>query len=610
MKNYLSSRINFASLPFAFALFTFPIGISNVRFIGLSILLIVLAIELAKRKVSIRTDYLNGLTVIFIVYIGISCINAVNFSLAIYPAVSFVVMIAVLLISRELFSIYAHVNKSQFVFIGFAILFVILVTISLINYSVPYQTNAYLGYGINQVTGIGLITLPWVLAVKNDSMKFIGGVKFLYLIGLLLLCYLGSARGVLLLTGVFLFVRWIDKEKRKFLLFIPIAIALVYFLDDPANIMTEFGKRFELSRLYNQKIAFIQWLTYPWFGWGLGNWIIAFTNQPLSDYGEFYLYYNKFIISRNHNVYGLLLTEIGMGALLYFSIFIIPIFKYKSLAFRNSYSKAAFASILIYLGLCVFYQTSISSTNFLSTTQLMAILSLAYLYSGPVKRTSLMQNFVMIILMGFSVIWFGYFNRSWSCVNRCLEASSCSDQLLSDECFDKLTYTHHNGIIPLMLRAADFSDSNESKEELLLSALNAHPNHPQTMLELSFFYLRERNDLSQSETYVDFLLDLHNEFNEARLLKAEILITKGEVSDAVKVLNEIESSKYPKSYMPYVNIWRKWINYNPIDTNYDLSSLNSMDRKWQELFLKMRELERSNRERVVHHELIALLKSI
>ena len=540
-----------------------PIRYDNVLLFGLSLALFSLAVLIAFRGGAIIYSKIGVVLLLFIPFCLLSNMFALNVSLTWYPFftkvtfVSFVILISSQIKHDDFYSLSVYSTIGCFVFI-------LLALCTFVYGEAPHPCRYCFSQIGNYICGFGLLLLPFLCFNDCLSGKLNVILSLLFSLTVLALALNSGARGVFVSFFMIFFIFLFLERKTKVLLsllFIASIAFLTFFLLLNTDFVLEFGKRFELSRYYNQLIAIDIFSSYPLLGCGLGNWSLAFNSLSLDRYNDFYLYYNHLMNIDNHNQLTDLFAEIGIGAILLYGpvLYLIgrAIKEYESLA---TIEKAALYTSCCFMILSLFYRSVNSDVYFFSRSQYLFALSLGLL----LKRNGLNKgrdfyNALIILALLLSSIWFVYWNLKDSNFKDNLNSvKSIESKLIkTDGIYNSIFYTHNSKKQSLKSFNAEMcltlGDSIRSIA-YFRKALDDSPNDPNVLLKLAILTLRQ-GDYVTARDYAERLIKIEEDYVEPLLILAEIAVNCSDFNNAIRYLDMIENSVFYKPYIPYVTFW-------------------------------------------------------
>ena len=540
----------------------------NVQFFIFSIALATLYAINITRQDQLNFNLIGFSFFLFIIYCIFSSFFAINTSLTWYPfsiKVVFVSYFLLLVNYLQRYELY-HLN---FHIIMAAIAFIISGCCTVIFGEQPHICKTCFLHIGNYVCSYGILLTPYLLSIDKSKFKKINLLKIVFILMLLLLSLASGARGVVV-SSIFLLLAFLLLE-RKFKVLIVSTIVLVLSLISISqfadlNILSEFGKRFELSRFYNQIIAWDLFRLNITTGVGLGNWTLAFNSISLDEYDDFFLYYNHLMSLDNHNQISDLFVEVGIGSLLYFvpiiSVIVVSMLSYKKLP---PLVKASLYSAAGFLILGIFYRSVNSDVYFFSRSQFLFALALGMLsYNLSNYRINKVSSIALGMGLIISSTWFLYFNLKDRVVikaQRSNYAATTKIELISSE-YNKLLYTHNSAKIPLKSTLAKMSfemDDTLSSSTYYTEALHDSPYNPEILRMLSIISLR-LGKVGLAEDYATNLLNKERDYIEPLLVILEIkCLWNIDVENAMHIIKLIEQGDFIKPYIPYINFWKSEI---------------------------------------------------
>lgn len=546
-----------------------PIRYDNIQLFIVSFAMFLLAILMTLRGDVLIKSKTSIALCLFIGFCLVSNLFALNISLTWYPFftkvsfISFILLISTRVVKDDMrtISIYSVLGS---------IIFVLLSICTFLFGEAPHSCKHCFSHIGNYICGVGLLLVPFAYfnnILSNKLNAILSGSLFLTVFSL---SVISGARGVLLVFVALIFLYLLLEKKFKYLLtiilFSSLSFLACYILFDLA-LVAEFGKRFELSRYYNQLVALDIFSSFPFFGCGLGNWSLAFNSLSLDKYNDFYLYYNHLMNIDNHNQLTDLFAEVGIGALLFYgSIFFIIVKSIKEYQSLVSIEKAALLTSCCFILLSLFYRSVNSEIYFFSKSQYIFALAIGLLLKRQtLLRGSKYYNSIIIFGLLLSSIWFVYWNLKDRNLNNNLSSSIILEQKLSetDRIYNSLFYTHNSKRQSLKSVNAELcltSGDSLSSISYFKEALSDRPNDPNILLKLAVLTLRNR-DFNSAEIYSLQLLDIEEDYVEPNLLLIEIYCDYNQNFDQAEFyLKRITNSTFPKPYRPYINYWRAEID--------------------------------------------------
>ena len=545
-------------------LFLIPIQLrfDNLQFALLSILLICKALTFSSIKI-------NAISLSWIIYLLVSLCSiplANNISLSWYPFFIQTLMIL-------LFTLYSNGDTFYKYFkIAISLASILLISLgilTLINETSVYPCNRYFNHIGNYVTSFGLLLLPYIFFLSGTKLISKLFFSLVYLLVLLNLMLQSDARGALLITFliipviIFVYLNFKSKYRYSFVSVSFLFLFLFFLVIIEPAIFSGFDMRWDLSRFYNQFIAYDLFLDNPLSGVGLGNWILGFNSISLNQFNDFYLYYNILVTVENHNYLTLLLAEQGIISL----IFIVPllyllglgIYKHEKL---STIGKGALVSLLVYLLVGTIYRSANSHAFFISKIQLMSMLSLSIIAYEllPFIRVRIYKSSVIVACLT-SFVWFSYYNYKISDVNRSMLIKE--DLNLSEVDLNKIynpTFFNHfmqKKSLFLIYAENQLNNNDSIALKYYKLALDDSPNNPMINQRIAILSLKEEDYLT-SEYYCKKLMETEEDYIEYQLILAEIYNKYYEDYDkSDDMLDSIlASSNYIKPYIPFINFLR------------------------------------------------------
>ena len=283
--------------------------------------------------------------------------------------------------------------------------------------------NSHFGYNSNYASIYLLAFFPFLLFFDSKHYFFLGLKAFATYMVLLIL-YKAQAKGAalafLLLFGYTLKCILAPKYF-KWLLIFGLLGTIVFtgiYADTILGLFnklisggTEIGNS---HRIYMLKSTLDMVVEKPLLGQGLGNWYLQAYRTDLSNVTGFNqaLYYIRL---GTHNLYEQLLSEVGIIGFVAFLFPIIMIVK-RGLLQTESLTyleKAAFASLLVYLGGSFFYKDANGYEAHFSSLQLLAFVNIGIL-TANIKNSKIFGKWFKLLIGGLAIpvfIWFISFHK-------------------------------------------------------------------------------------------------------------------------------------------------------------------------------------------------------
>lgn len=283
--------------------------------------------------------------------------------------------------------------------------------------------NSHFGYNSNYSSLYLLAFFPFLLFFDTKNY-FLLALKAFAAYMVLLILYKAQAKGAalafLLLFGYTL--KCILAPKYFKWLFISGLLGTIVFIGVYADTILEFFNKLisggteigNSHRIYMIKSTLNMVAEKPILGQGLGNWYLQAYRTDLTNVTGFNqaLYYIRL---GSHNLYEQLLSEIGIIG---FAAFLFPIIMIAKRGLLQTESltyleKAAFASLLVYLGGSFFYKDANGYEAHFSSLQLLAFVNIGIL-TANVKNSKIFSKWFKLLVAGLAIpifIWFIYFHK-------------------------------------------------------------------------------------------------------------------------------------------------------------------------------------------------------
>ena len=362
--------------------FIFPIPFDNLKFVGLSILLFVLAIKNKDYSQSFVKEYPKySLSFLLFIVVALSCVfSAINSSLLIYHLICWLLIIC----SFIVFSI-KDISKSfknsitQSVSIVYVFYLVWLIGLYALGYRSTSLEFQSLSFQNNNMTACLLLVL-WYFNLLFPSIYLNKITLVYYIMSLLVFCILieSSARGtILIFVGLFvmrlrLSFRWI----LGIFALVAIAAILLFLSGENIALIDEFTKQGEGLRLelISKTFASLSWSNLL-LGEGLGNWHNVIYGNSFSSFSD-YRFSANFLNMDNHNLFSTLLLEVGvlgLGGLFFPFLFVF----FKTVKHSN------FSRLFgVYLVLSLVYRGVNFDTFYFSEIEFFSFISLGLAFNS------------------------------------------------------------------------------------------------------------------------------------------------------------------------------------------------------------------------------------
>ena len=476
-----------------------------------------------------------------ILWVGISSIWATSISLVWIQFFSHLQLFLILIVFRSLWRIDLFRKIIYWFYISLLfIVFLQVVVYSIFNSSIDKNPwNYFFGANENYVSSYCLaLILPLLVYAKRNEKIITQFACFIFAILILTLSSsLGSAIGfflvVLILYGSVLLGNW----KRVILILIAfklvILIIYVFFIDKSLSIEYD-------SRLQMIKNSFYLFCEHPLIGIGAGNWKVeAYKFMPTDVLND----YHRLSDMGNHNLYSMVLSELGLIGIILFCFSILTYFNLSKNA-KSTYEISAVCIVLFYLVCCCFYQAVWHYSINFSKLEVIAFCSLGILSSNKCEHFIFNRfiRYCLVIVSFTSILYFFYFFET-SKVCRYLKQnpdglSNKVDHL--EKLYSSLFFNSCYRIDNLNHSLGSYYESQGdfTKAELYYrEAYKSNPFDYNRNLQIAEFMFYELNQKEESIEIVNIMLQ-YEELERANLLRSSFFVFIKEYESSCELLKK------------------------------------------------------------------------
>ncbi len=505
---------------------------------------------------------------LFVIFCFLSYTWAINGSLVWYPSFSWLVMLLWMLLFRYL-SHQVDIQKylHSILLLLFAAVFLHIAVVFFAGQLISLERwNSHFGYNANYTSTYFLAILPFVLfyPLKKIWWKVLLLIATFFVVFIL---YKASSRGAMIALGVVIlyYLRGFisDKLFKPFAIFAMILLGVGIIFGAPYIMnMLQSGDIGESHRLYMLKSSMRIFQENPLNGIGLGNWYLLAYREDLANVTGFNqsIYFSRL---GSHNLYELIITELGLIGLL---LFLIPFIwlSWQSWFQSNQLTplqKAAFASLMVYLLTSFVYKDANSYEAHISSLQLLAFISLGILTSSYKTNFSLgrIGTSMVFVFATLCLLWFSYFFKmnklynearpffNWpyelelvdqNAYNNFFELDYYKDLEKPTELIEKMLHpvfktTHgfyagrRGANRPLSLHLALLNQKKgdlERADYYFQFALSKAPYDEEVLRKYARFLLRDKKDETQAKIFAERAYGIQSNNSNTNLLMAEIAI--------------------------------------------------------------------------------------
>ena len=309
------------------------------------------------------------------------------------------------------------------------------------------------------------------------------------------------------------------------------------------------------SRLDLLKLSYFSIRDNFLFGSGFGNSKLALYSQDFSELSSF-MYYNKLILIDSHN---LLIKYFLEGGLIGVTLFLIPVLIVLYNMILCKQNRYLLPIVLGYLMGCLYYRNAFSSEAYFSISEFVFYTIFISVSGFQVSRHSNFNKsaffFLSFFLFIFSVIDNYLFKRE-ILINRFRNQLYSKNELVEGVYNPVFNTKVLSGMSFdfLLGKSAIVEGDLERAETMFKKVIYVNPFNIEANLELARIYLLNSNK-NEAYSYATAALKLNNNYNKSLLFSA-LSSYEDSPTEALSFISKIESSTYPRPYMPLVNILR------------------------------------------------------
>lgn len=425
----------------------------------------------------------------------------------------------------------------------------------------PIWNNVF-GHNSNYVCTYLVCLYPYLFT--DFYNKRIWWLRLVATITIFVLICIASSRGALVCFLLILLCYAKFKKKQIYtVVFSSFLFLLLLYLYSGNTIldsifMPEFKEYGNSLRLDLSKISYSIFFEHPFSGIGLGNWSLYALSENIDNIPGLSRNYTIFQTS-DHNYYSLLLSEVGLFGVFFFVLPFFIIIKAVCFNFRiiNSYEKAAFLSLTVFLLTSFIYKTTPFSTQFFSKTQYIAFLSIGIITSNKAlfKRIENLKFSILVSIFScISVVWFFYYRNGqiqYQTIQRLSENEPAKAALQLEKIYNPKIFSRFEPYQPIsyILAKLNWQVNNFEKADFYFEkALETDYNNLELLLNYSRYLIKSKRNLGKAYEVLNKIEQIQPSLLELKVLYSELLIADKKYQNARKKLNEIPKNQYVYPY--------------------------------------------------------------